>query len=107
MGIPEGMSLPLPRSSSRRTAGKLAQMDWGICFNCFLVVFGGPLIYAVLVSLIRAWRRHPQELEAKRRKAGLCPKCGYDLRATHGRCPECGEPVETKHVPVKNSEISN
>lgn len=26
----------------------------------------------------------------RRRKAGLCPSCGYDLRATAGRCPECG-----------------
>ena len=24
------------------------------------------------------------------RSPGLCPACGYDLRATPGRCPECG-----------------
>ncbi|MDB5328933.1 MAG: hypothetical protein JWP03_84, partial [Phycisphaerales bacterium] len=35
-------------------------------------------------GLIRRWRRQ------RRYTKGLCPACGYDLRATPGRCPECG-----------------
>ena len=31
-----------------------------------------------------------KRLARSRAARGLCPDCGYDLRASPGRCPECG-----------------
>ncbi len=48
-----------------------------------------PLSTVAAVALVPPlfWVRRRRQ---SRRPAGLCRRCGYDLRATPSRCPECG-----------------
>ena len=54
----------------------------------------GAVNYAVLV---RRRRRHA---------TGLCPACGYDLRASKDRCPECGREFTTADVSPEPSHVT-
>lgn len=49
----------------------------------YWIIVVASLVLPTAVFLIRHSKRH-------RAIAGLCEKCGYDLRATPDRCPECG-----------------
>jgi hypothetical protein len=53
---------------------------WAVPYWPLLCAFG-----LLPLLCLRAWH-----LRRRRSSAGLCPFCGYDLRATAERCPECG-----------------
>lgn len=63
----------------------------GFAINSLL--FGAAWLVLLRVAGVPAWRAAAGVLLRKRvrRKAGLCPECGYDLRTGFvSGCPECG-----------------
>ncbi len=50
-----------------------------------------PLVMLFCSTLWLAWM--PLHRRRKRKKLGLCLKCGYDLRGSKDRCPECGTSI--------------
>lgn len=73
----------LPRRGAR---GRLIYVPY---WDAKLLV--APLwVVALPTGVVTALRVIRHRRRARREDEGLCPECGYDLRATPGRCPECG-----------------
>jgi hypothetical protein len=56
-------------------------------FECAIPHWFALLAFAIAPTF---WFFGIHRRRVTRRKLGLCPTCGYDLRATPERCPECG-----------------
>jgi hypothetical protein len=48
-------------------------------------------LFVVALVMVRDWPW--RDIRGRRAVAGLCPSCGYDLRASRGQCPECGRKI--------------
>jgi hypothetical protein len=59
-------------------------------------------LIVLLGFLVRSYRR-----VLKKREAGLCIKCDYDLRCNSaGICPECGTPICQEQQKILNGSIA-
>lgn len=97
---PSGALIPVPGPS-----GSGYTIQWAVV-PCWAVALLAGALPAVVVA---RWLR-----SRRRRRAGLCPNCGYDMRATPerggavlDRCPECGTPPSQAGRRANGAEISN
>jgi hypothetical protein len=65
--------------SNRNSSSRYIQLPYWI-----------PTALLLPLPLVRLRSHVHQRRSLKRLRTALCPRCGYDLRATPARCPECG-----------------
>lgn len=88
-----GFGFGLPPSELRMMTSGFPAADLPVYIR-----IGAPLWEIALpLAMLCIFLMAREILFRRRHTAGLCLKCGYDLRASPERCPECGMiPVEAK-----------
>src|SRR5206468_4099930 len=68
--------------------------EWGSGQRVRMAPFYAVAVPFALPPLLWLALRSRRACVMRRRRLGLCPRCGYDLRGnTSGKCSECGEAV--------------
>jgi hypothetical protein len=86
------------------TTGRMQVLVLTIGGNPYLIereytAFGLPWWLLFLLCVARPAVALRRRIAGRPRPPGLCPSCGYDLRATPARCPECGTPAAAATPP--------
>ena len=80
---PSSSFYAFPRGGFGVRWGQADAVDSGVQVSLWLI--------AAVFAVATAWSiRRVLRATRESMPAGLCPSCGYDLRASPERCPECG-----------------
>jgi hypothetical protein len=95
-----GATNQLPASQYRQPAGLMEMAGAAVAYGTAGTPAGGMRTYfgfrisvfylALLAAILPTRRSFRAIIERRRARRGLCPGCGFDLRASSERCPECG-----------------